>query len=203
MHDYEVARKVYRDHLGTASEPVSDTPPWAPVPEASSIRNFTRTGTAATAPATLMARTLRQSSGRRVWSTLLSLRDWPSYVYIAVVALVFLYLPYQVYQLYRRAQVQATVIESIASGDPDIRQILDLLSADPTANWIPEKVVENAEPGKVNYSGFEMLTRSRFIDLRRWRGRETSLERRGSAFTASCTTPQVGTRPPNSCRHDS
>jgi len=30
--------------------------------------------------------------------------------------------------------VQATVIDSIASGDPDIRQILGLLSADPTAN---------------------------------------------------------------------
>jgi hypothetical protein len=109
-------------------------------------------------------------------------RDWPSFLYIALAGLVFLYLPYQVYQLYRRAQVQATVIESIASGDPDIRQVLSLLSADPTANWVADKVVEKAEPAKIDYSGFEMLTRSRFIDLRRWRESVESLERRGNAF---------------------
>jgi hypothetical protein len=79
-------------------------------------------------------------------------RDWPSFLYIALAGLVFLYLPYQVYQLYRRAQVQATVIDSIASGDPDIRQVLGLLSADPTAHWVSDKVVEKAEPAKVDYS---------------------------------------------------
>jgi predicted acylesterase/phospholipase RssA len=182
MHGYEVARKVYRDHFRTANGPVPDTPPWAPIPEAGAIRNLTHTGIAATTPATLMARTLRQSSGRKVWSTLLSVRDWPSYLYIAIAGIVFLFLPYQVYQLYRRAQVQAKVIESISSGDPDIRQILNLLSADPTANWVSDKIVEKAEPAKVDYSGFEMLTRSRFIDLRRWREAEASTERRGNAF---------------------
>jgi predicted acylesterase/phospholipase RssA len=182
MHGYEVARKVYRDHLGTASGPVPDTPPWAPIPEAGALRNRTQTRSVSTAPATLMARTLRQSSGRKVWSTLLSVRDWPTFLYIALAGLVFLYLPYEIYRLYRRAQVQATVIDSIASGDPDIRQILGLLSADPTANWVAEKVVEKAEPAKVDYSGFELLTRSRFIDLRRWRQSEASPERRGNAF---------------------
>jgi hypothetical protein len=129
-----------------------------------------------------MARKLRKSSGRKVWSTLLSARDWLSYLYIALAALVLIYLPYQVYQLYRRSQIQATVIESIASGDPDIRQILGLLAKDPTADWVPDKIVEKAEPTKSEYSSFEMLTRSRFIDLRRWRGWEALPERRGNAF---------------------
>jgi hypothetical protein len=182
MHGYEVARKVYRDHFGTAGGPDSATPPWAPIPEAGALRNLTQTRTASTAPATQMARTLRQSSDRKVWSTLLSVRDWPSYLYIALAGMVFLYLPYEIYQLYRRAQVQATVIDSIASGDPDIRQILSLLSGDPTANWVSEKVVEKAEPTKVDYSGFELLTRSRFIDLRRRRESAASRERQGSAF---------------------
>jgi hypothetical protein len=182
MHGYEVARKVYRDHIGTARGPVPDTPPWAPLPEAGAIRNLTQTRNASTAPATLLARTLRRSSGRKVWSTLLSVRDWPSYLYVALAGLVFLYLPYQVYQLYRRAQVQATVIDSIASGDPDIRQVLGLLSADPTANWVPDKVVEKADPAQVDYSGWEVLTRSRFIDLRRWRESEAARELQGNTF---------------------
>jgi hypothetical protein len=182
MHGYEVARKVYRDHFGTASGPVSATPPWAPIPEAGALRNLTQTRTASTAPATQMARTLRQSSGRKVWSTLLSVRDWPSYVYLALAGIVFLYLPYEVYQLYRRAQVQAAVIDSISRGDPDIREILSLSSTDPTANWVSDKVVEKPEPAKVDYAGFELLTRSRFVDLRRWRESEASAERRGSAF---------------------
>jgi hypothetical protein len=129
-----------------------------------------------------MARTLRQSSGRKVWSTLLSVRDWPSFLYVALFAVVFLFLPYQVYQLYRRAKVQAAVIDSIASGDPDIRQVLSLLSTDPTANWVSDKIVEKAEPAKIDYSGWEVLTRSRFIDLRHWRESEASRERRGNAF---------------------
>jgi predicted acylesterase/phospholipase RssA len=182
MHGYEVARKVYRDHFGTTSGPVPETPPWAPIPEAVATQNTTQTPIDSTAPATLMARTLRQSSARKVWSTLLSFRDWTSFLYIALAGLVFLYLPYQVYQLYRRAQVQAAVIESIASGDPDIREVLSLLSADPTANWVSDKTVEKAEPAKVDYSGWEVLTRSRFIDLRRWRGSGASRELQGNTF---------------------
>jgi predicted acylesterase/phospholipase RssA len=182
MHGYEVARKVYRGHCGTASGSVSATPPWAPLPEAVASRNRTPTGSAATAPATQMARTLRQSSDRKVWSTLLSVSDWPSYVYVALAGLVFLYLPYQVYQLYRRAQVQAAVIDSISRGDPDIREILSLSSTDPTANWVSDKIVEKAEPAKVDYSGWEVLTRSRFIDLRGWRESGASRELRGNTF---------------------
>ena len=37
--------------------------------------------------------------------------------------------------------VQATVIDSIASGDPDFRQVLNLFSGDPTANWVSDKIV--------------------------------------------------------------
>jgi predicted acylesterase/phospholipase RssA len=182
MHGYEVARKVYRDHFGTAGGTVPDAPPWAPIPDASPRRDIAQAEVASTASATLMARTLRRSSGRKVWSTLLSVSDWPSYLYVALAAIIFLYLPYEVYRLYRRAQVQATVIDSIASGDPDIRQVLSLLAGDPTANWVSDKIVEKAEPAKVDYSGFEMLTRSRFIDLRRWRESEATSEGRGNAF---------------------
>jgi hypothetical protein len=47
---------------------------------------------------------------------------------------------------------------------------------------VSDKIVEKAEPAKVDYSGWEVLTRSRFIDLRRWRESAASPERRGNAF---------------------
>jgi predicted acylesterase/phospholipase RssA len=182
MHGYEVARRVYCDHFGTASGPASATPPWAPIPEAGAVRNVNLTRAISTAPATEMARALRQSSDRKVWSTLLSVRDWPSYVYVALAAIVFGYLPYEIYQLYRRAQVQAAVIDSISRGDPDIREVLSLTSTDPTTNWVSEKIVEKPEPAKVDVTGFELLTRSRFVDLRRWRESDGSSARRAGAF---------------------
>jgi predicted acylesterase/phospholipase RssA len=86
MHGYEVARKVYRDHFGSASGPASATPPWAPIPEAGALRTLTHIGTNTTAPATLLARTLRRSSDRKVWSTPLSVRDWPTQQLLAAVA---------------------------------------------------------------------------------------------------------------------
>jgi hypothetical protein len=190
MHGYEVARKVYRDHSETSRGPVPDTPPWAPIPEASSLRNLSQTRIASTAAPTLLARRLRQSSRRKVWSTLLSVRDWTSLVYIALAALVFFYLPYKVYQLYRRAQVQAAVIDSISSGDPDIREVLGLLSGDPTVNWVADKVVEKPEPAQVDDQAFELLTRSRFVDLRRWRELAASPEHRGTAFLRERLTIQ-------------
>jgi hypothetical protein len=112
----------------------------------------------------------------------LDLRDWPSYLYVVIAFLILFYLPLQVYQLYRRAQMQATVIESIASGDPEIRQILDLVAADPTADWTNDTIREKSEATEIDYSGVEVLTHSRIIDLRRWRPNEVSSSRQGNVF---------------------
>jgi hypothetical protein len=104
----------------------------------------------APAAATELARELRGSSRRRVWSTLLDPRDWPSYVYVLAALLLFVSVPLQVYQLYRRAQMQATVINAIASGDPDFRQVLDLLDKDPTSDWANIAIGEKAEPTELD-----------------------------------------------------
>ena len=72
-------------------------------------------------------------------------RDWPSYVYVALAFVLLFYLPLQVYQLYRRSEMQQDIIASIASGDPDIRQILELGTSDPTANWVGEEVREKPQ----------------------------------------------------------
>jgi len=91
-------------------------------------------------------------------------------------------LPLQVYQLYRTSQIQAVIIDSIASGDPDIRQILNLASSDPTADWISEKVQEKPQPTAVSYEGVEILSHSRIYDLRRWDPDAASLKHRGHVY---------------------
>ncbi len=116
-----------------------------------------------------MATKLHKSSRRRTWSTLFSPRDWPSYLYAALVILLFLVLPFQVYELYHHSQMQADMIDSIAEGDNDIRLILDLVNMDPTSEWTAEKIREIPEASELDYTGIEVLEHSRIIDLRRWR----------------------------------
>lgn len=189
MHGYEVARKVYRDNFKNSIDRVPAGPPWAPLPEIEAPRRA-ETGRS-TAPATILSRRLRKSSRRRVWSTLLDPRDWPSYLYVAIAALLFLYLPYEIYQLYRREQVQASLIDSIMRGDPDMRALLGLIHIDPTANWIDAKIVEKPEPGVVDNAGFEILTRSRIVDLRGLRARVGKNDDRGSVYVRERLTVKL------------
>ncbi len=167
-HGYEVARAVCGQTIGDQSGRPSQ-PPWAPIPgQKQATRKRSLLDSSAPAAATELARELRGSSRRRVWSTLLDPRDWPSYIYVLAALVLFVYLPLQVYKLYRRAQMQATVIDAIASGDPDFRQVLDLLDKDPTSDWATIAVGEKAEPTELDYSGVEILTHSRMLDLRKW-----------------------------------
>jgi len=117
-----------------------------------------------------------------VWTTFLDWRDWPSYVYVAIAFVLVFYLPYQVYSLYQRAQTQAAIIESIASGDPDIRQILKLANSNPTSDWVGEEIHDVSEPTQLNYEGVEVLTHSRIYDLRWWRPDKSLANRQGLVY---------------------
>ncbi|MFC1597726.1 patatin-like phospholipase family protein [Planctomycetota bacterium] len=183
QHGYEVARKVCRKNRTLGDAEIPDAPPWAPIPESDltthkveDARPFQPSG------ATRLSRQIRKSSRRRVWTTLLDWRDWPSYLYVAIAFVLLFYLPLQVYQLYRKSEMQERIIKAIASGDPDIRQILDLATSDPTVDWISEEVRERPEPTDVSYEGVEVLTHSRIYDLRRWHPHEESLDRQGHVY---------------------
>lgn len=183
QHGYEVARKLCRQQnvLGEAQLP--DSPPWAPIPTLDLTRQeSTSSRSYEPAAATQLSRQLRKSSRRRVWSTLLDWRDWTSYVYMALAFVLLVYMPRQVYELYRTSQIQAGIIESISSGDPDIRQILHLATSDPTSDWVSEEIREKAQPTKPNFEGVEVLTHSRIYDLRWWNPDEKSPDRRGNVY---------------------
>jgi len=184
QHGYGVARKVYRQQHGADAVQSLDQQVWAPIAE--KRLPATDEVPASSAPqastATAISRKLRSSSVRRVWSTLLDFRDWPTYLYLAVALFVFGYLPLQVYQLYHRAQILATINEAIAQGDPDIRRVLELVTEDPTRGWEAEPVEEIAERTVPDYSGIEMMTHSRIIDLREWDPTQPDESRRGKVY---------------------
>jgi predicted acylesterase/phospholipase RssA len=183
QHGYEVTRKLCRDRNLLGDQQLPEGPPWTPIasPEVTPTGSTTskRGGTSET---TRLARQLQQSSRRRVLSTLLDWRDWPSYLYLAVGFVLLFLLPLQVYQLYRKSHLQGEIIDSITSGDTDIRLILELATVDPTVDWVSQEVLEKSEPTQVSYEGLEILSQSRIYDLRRWRPDEESPERRGHVY---------------------
>jgi predicted acylesterase/phospholipase RssA len=168
QHGYEVARKVCTRTIGEQGGNPRQTP-WMPI-SSEKLTTSDSSDAKSTSPSsvTQLARKLRKSRHRRVWSTLLDPRDWPSYVYVLIALVLFVYLPLQVYQLRERAKMQESVIDAISQGDPDFREVLGLLDKDPTSNWATVKIGERPEPSELDFSGFEVMTYSRLVDLRHW-----------------------------------
>ncbi len=186
QHGYEVARSLHRTLGGRAHMAVLEGPAWEPLAghcSMAAVRGVDAAAasvagaahgtarTAATAAAATIAKQLRRSGQRRVWSTLLDFRDWPSWVYVALGLLLFVYLPVRFYKVHRHAAMLTSVIDSIAKGDPDIRLVLDLMEDDPLPKWTPIPITEATQTTVPDYSGVEVLARSRICDLRPvWNG---------------------------------
>jgi hypothetical protein len=114
------------------------------------------------------AHQLRHSSARRIWRTLLNFRDWPSYVWILLLACVTLTLPYALYKANKRAYQQRMVLTAIAETSPVYRKILDLLEHGPVQLTLtaPFEEVSTIEPP--DFTGFEIVSDTRIYDLRQW-----------------------------------
>ena len=61
---------------------------------------------------------LQQSSSRRILSTLLSVRDWPTYIWVPLVATLILTLPYLLYKSNKTAVQRGYVVSAIAETSP-------------------------------------------------------------------------------------
>ncbi len=104
QHGYEVARKVSGIKAADPSGKSSQSP-WAPIPSDKPTKpKPSKSNSLAPSIPTQLARELRRSRRRRIWKTLLDPRDWPSYLYVFVALVLFVYLPLQVYKLYEKAQ---------------------------------------------------------------------------------------------------
>ena len=183
-HGYEVSRRVCKRLGLTNDEQTALLPPWAPCPDLPRAGHKKKSAgesptTREPSEATQLSRKLRQSSHRKVWSTLLDWRDWPSYIYVAIALLAFVYLPVYVYRLHRHAEMLTSVIDSIALGDPDIRQILDLVEGTAAGDWPVTPVGELKEPLEADLTGVDVLSQSRIFDLRDFNPQETGPDERG------------------------
>ena len=183
-HGYEVSRKICKRLGLTGHETAAVQPPWSPCVEGPVAEKFPESSPPGVvnreaSGATKTSRDLRKSSHRKVWSTLLDYRDWPSYLYVAIAVLLLIAVPLYVYRLHRHAAMLSSVIDSIAIGDPDIRQILDLVEGTAADDWAVVTVGELSEPIEVNMKGVDVLSQSRIFDLREFNPQKANVGSRG------------------------
>jgi hypothetical protein len=110
---------------------------------------------------------LQLSASRRTWSTLLSLRDWTSYIYVPLLFSLLVLWPYFTVQSYLTSRRIDRLVQSLAHGSPDI-DIMSQLLAGPIKPFKGESYEEVRTIEPLNYKGFSILQDSSILDLRSW-----------------------------------
>jgi predicted acylesterase/phospholipase RssA len=170
-HGYCIGRKACRSRADLFGSNLPSNSSWDPVP-ADKIPQPVPSDSQLvgpnqeTTPNTVHARQLQTSASRRIWSNLLSLRDWTSLIYVPLVALALL-VPLFMIESYRHSQRVGRLIESISEGRPDFEVMIQLMRA-PKRSFKGEiaEDVQNFAP--LDYKNFDILQDSRIIDLRSW-----------------------------------
>jgi predicted acylesterase/phospholipase RssA len=168
---YCIGRKACRSRTDLFGSELPSNPPWDPVPPASLPRHAPSAsridGTnRETSPSTIVARHLQASASRRIWSRLLSFRDWTSILYVPFI-LLLLVVPYFLIDSYLQSRRVSQLIESISRGNPDFDIMSQLMRA-PMKSFkgVAAEDVRKFDP--LDYKGFNILQDSRVIDLRPW-----------------------------------
>ena len=107
QHGYCVARKTCRSSAELSGSDLPDGPPWDPIPDNRSTRiSFSRGASEPVA----WARALQKSSKRRIWSSMFSLTDWPTYVWAPLIIFLLFGGPYVFLMAQRTAQRNEIVL---------------------------------------------------------------------------------------------
>ena len=174
QHGYCVGRKTCRamPELFGAELPVN--PPWDPLlarrgadSSAPAVASPTGPGVEP-APVTFKARELQHSAQRRIWSALPDYRDWVTYVYVPILLLIFVLLPYLVVKSYQRSHRISQIVDSLAQGSRDLLEMTKLLEGR-VKPWTGESAEEVSHFEKPDLKGFTILQDSRIIDMRGWK----------------------------------
>jgi predicted acylesterase/phospholipase RssA len=182
-HGYCIARKACRSRADLFGVELPTNPPWDPVPTASVPQNTpsdarldnTNQDTASstivtnqdTAPSTFQARILQLSALRRIWGSLFSLRDWTSYIYVPLLLVLLILLPFLMVKSFLTSKRVNRLVETLAHGNPDI-DVLSRLMAGPVEPFKGESFEEVRGIEQPDYEGFSILQDSRILDLRPW-----------------------------------
>lgn len=171
QHGYCVARKACRTQSETFEINIPSGAPWDPLAKVSDEIDLAVTPArkgGETPSALFSARQLQKSSKRRIWRTLFDLRDWPSYIWIAIIAFFAVSIPYYLYEVNQKAKKQNMVLTAVAQMNPNYRKIVNLLNQGPKSQFedMPFEDVDSLE--SPDFRGFEVLSDSRIFDLRSW-----------------------------------
>jgi predicted acylesterase/phospholipase RssA len=168
---YCIGRKACRSRTDLFGSELPSNPPWDPNQLAASphfaLLTLLPHGTKQEKnPSTIVARQLQASASRRIWSTLFSLRDWPSFAYLPLILLLLL-VPYYVVDFYRESRRVGRLIDAVSHGSPDFEVMTQLMRAPmrPFKGVAVEEAVKSDAP---DYTGFHILQDSSIIDLRQW-----------------------------------
>ena len=173
QHGYGVARQICRRNEELVGGDVPSGMPWDPL---ASRGEQSKVGDRKDAPSEskssdselLAARRLRDSSKRKIVSTLLSLRDWPSYIWLLLVSCLAVGIPYFVLQRSERLRQQETILSAVAQLNPNYQEIVDLLRHEATPDFTPLDYETAAALDEPDLTGFDVLSESRVFDLRGW-----------------------------------
>ena len=178
QHGYCVTRQTCRD-AGFVDRELAPGPPWDPL--RSAIADATNEGSnnaVCLQDASQMlsiGRRLQNSSVRRIWSTMFSSRDWPTYVWIPLLVTISLSLPYALYKLSDKARQQRMVLSAVAETSPIYRKVLQLLEQGPVRSFEPSPFEEVEALEVPDFTGYEVVSDTRIYDFRRWADTKHSL----------------------------
>jgi predicted acylesterase/phospholipase RssA len=181
-HGYCVGRKACKARPDLFGAELPANAPWDPVPASQGAAPAVAAAPAHSpaplniqdkivrvepAQATVDARTLGASAGRRIWSALLDWRDWVSYIYVPILVPILVLLPYFVFKSYQRSQRLSELVESLSQGSRDLQVMSGLLEG-PVTPWSGEPAEEMPDLGAPDFKGFDVLQDSRILDMRKW-----------------------------------
>jgi predicted acylesterase/phospholipase RssA len=179
-HGYCVARQAFGSVASELPPEVSKGLPWDPT-------NRTTGGEAADSTTgrsqfdnvTRAARALQGSGRRRLWSSLLDVRDWVTWIYLPLIVLLLGVLPFFAYHTYRHARLDASLSRAVVEMREDFRKMLELLEFGPPADFpaMPVKDTETLSP-RLAEEGLDIIADTRITDLREWLGDSRPSSRR-------------------------
>jgi hypothetical protein len=174
-HGYCVGRKACRARPDLFGPDLPAGPPWDPIP---GPRGAAPPDAAATrldgprrepAAATVGARTLQASAGRRIWSTLLDRRDWTSYVYVPILVPILVMMPYLAVKYYQHSHKINQLVNSLSQGRPELNEMSRLMDNGPEPRWAGAAAEEVGKLDEPDWKGFEVIQDSWITDLRLWK----------------------------------
>jgi predicted acylesterase/phospholipase RssA len=165
-HGYAVTRQVCRRRPDLFGEELPGGPPWDPTSPEAPLKAPSAT---LPSPVTQAARRLQSSSERQILGNLLSLRDWPTYVYLPLLLALLVVAPFYGYRAYQRARRSEMIVDAITFSNPDFQLVLQLARQNPLpGDWTPLEAEEVAALDPARYDGFQMVTDTRVFDMRAW-----------------------------------